>query len=164
MEPITDIAAYMAGLGQAARAASRLTAAASTAAKDAALLEMARQIRLQQEVLLAANARDLAEARANGLEAAMIDRLTLSAKSIEAMAQGLEQVAALPDPVGEITDVKFSIFSEPAELACSSRASNSLKMRCGPASKNNAESLLLAGACAAIIRYMVIVSSWVTSA
>ncbi len=106
MEPITDIAAYMAGLGQAARAASRLTAAASTAAKDAALLEMARQIRLQQEVLLAANARDLAEARANGLEAAMIDRLTLSAKSIEAMAQGLEQVAALPDPVGEITDVK----------------------------------------------------------
>ena len=101
-----NINAYMEGLGQAARAASRLTAAASTAAKNAALLEMARQIRVQQETLLAANATDLAEARAQGLDAAMIDRLTLSAKGIEAMAQGLEQVAALPDPVGEITDVK----------------------------------------------------------
>ncbi len=101
-----NISTYMEGLGQAARAASRLTAAASTAAKNTALLEMARQIRAQQEVLLAANAKDLAEAKANGLDAAMIDRLTLSAKSIEAMAQGLEQVAALPDPVGEITDVK----------------------------------------------------------
>ena len=88
-----NINAYMEGLGQAARAASRLTAAASTAAKNAALLEMARQIRVQQETLLAANATDLAEARAQGLDAAMIDRLTLSAKGIEAMAQGLEQVA-----------------------------------------------------------------------
>jgi len=101
-----NISTYMESLGQAARAASRLTAAASTADKNAALLEMARQIRAQQETLLAANARDLAEAKANGLDAAMIDRLTLTAKSIEAMAQGLEQVAALPDPVGEITDVK----------------------------------------------------------
>ncbi len=101
-----NISAYMESLGQAARAASRLTAAASTAVKNTALLEMARQIRAQQETLLAANARDLAEAKANGLDAAMIDRLTLTAKSIEAMAQGLEQVAALPDPVGEITDVK----------------------------------------------------------
>lgn len=101
-----NIHTYMEGLGQAARAASRLTAAASTAAKNAALLEMARQIRAQQDTLLAANAKDLAEAKASGLDAAMIDRLTLAAKSIEAMAQGLEQVAALPDPVGEITDVK----------------------------------------------------------
>jgi glutamate-5-semialdehyde dehydrogenase len=106
MKPITDITAYMATLGQAARAASRLTAAASTAAKNTALLEMARQIRAQQASLLAANAADLAEARANGLDAAMIDRLTLTAKSVEAMAQGLEQVAALADPVGEITDLK----------------------------------------------------------
>jgi glutamate-5-semialdehyde dehydrogenase len=101
-----NISEYMENLGQAARAASRLTAAASTAAKNAALLEMARQIRVQQDALLAANAADLEEAKANGLDAALIDRLTLTPKSAEAMAQGLEQVAALPDPVGEITDVK----------------------------------------------------------
>ena len=106
MKMITDISAYMTEVGQAARAASRQIAAASTAAKNTALLEMAKQIREQKEVLLAANAADLAQARANGLEDAMIDRLTLSAKGIESMAQGLEQVAALPDPVGEITDVK----------------------------------------------------------
>ncbi|MBV2235897.1 MAG: glutamate-5-semialdehyde dehydrogenase [Sterolibacterium sp.] len=106
MTTTDDIQTYMHAIGQAARAASRLTAAASTAAKNTALLEMARQIRLQQDALLAANAADLAEARDNGLDAAMIDRLTLTAKSIEAMAQGLEQVAALPDPVGEITDLK----------------------------------------------------------
>ncbi|KYC29476.1 Gamma-glutamyl phosphate reductase [Sterolibacterium denitrificans] len=106
MKPIDDITAYMENLGRAARAASRLTAAASTAAKNAALLEMARQIRAQQDALLAANAADLAEARTNGLDAALIDRLTLTAKSVEAMAQGLEQVAQLPDPVGEITDLK----------------------------------------------------------
>ncbi len=106
MKTITDISAYMTEVGQAARAASRQIAAASTAAKNTALLEMAKQIREQKEALLAANAADLAQARANGLEEAMIDRLTLSAKGIESMAQGLEQVAALPDPVGEITDVK----------------------------------------------------------
>ena len=106
MKQIDDINAYMEQLGQAARAASRLTAAASTAAKNAALLAMAQEIRAQKDALLAANAADLDEAKANGLEAAMIDRLTLSAKSVEAMAQGLEQVAALPDPVGEITDLK----------------------------------------------------------
>ncbi len=106
MKPITDISAYMNELGQSARAASRLMAAASTAAKNAALLEMASQIRSRKEELLAANAKDLSEARANGLDEAMIDRLTLSPKSIESMAQGLEQVAALPDPVGEITEMK----------------------------------------------------------
>ncbi|MEV9168652.1 gamma-glutamyl-phosphate reductase, partial [Klebsiella pneumoniae] len=56
--------------------------------------------------LLEANAADVEAARANGLDAAMIDRLTLTAKGVEAMAQGLEQVAALPDPVGEMTDFK----------------------------------------------------------
>jgi len=67
---------------------------------------MAKAIRERQAQLLAANAADVAEAQANGLEAAMIDRLTLTAKGVESMAQGLEQVAALPDPVGEITDMK----------------------------------------------------------
>ena len=97
---------YMEGVGRAARAASRETAKASTAAKNAALLAMAQGIRESQSQLLAANAADVAEAKANGLDAALIDRLTLTAKGVETMAQGLEQVAALADPVGEITDLK----------------------------------------------------------
>ncbi len=97
---------YMLSLGRAARAASREMAKASTKAKNDALLAMATAIREQRDVLLAANEKDLAHARAEGLDAAMIDRLTLTAKGVEAMAQGLEQVAALPDPVGEITDLK----------------------------------------------------------
>ena len=101
-----DVKEYMEGVGRAARAASRETAKASTAAKNQALLAMAAALRAGRETLLAANAGDLAEARAAGLEAAMIDRLTLTDKGIESMAQGLEQVAALPDPVGEISDVK----------------------------------------------------------
>ena len=97
---------YMEGVGRAARAASRETAKASTAAKNTALLAMAKAIRDSRDALLAANAADVAEAKANGLEAALIDRLTLTAKGVETMAQGLEQVAALPAPVGEITDMK----------------------------------------------------------
>jgi glutamate-5-semialdehyde dehydrogenase len=103
---MSNIAEYMESLGQAARAASRLTAAASTAAKNTALLAMAAAIRSHSAALLDANRRDLEQARSDGLDAAMLDRLTLSAKGVETMAQGLEQVAALPDPVGEITDLK----------------------------------------------------------
>ena len=106
MSQITDIPLYMQQLGRAARAASRQIAAASSAAKNTALIAMAAEIRRNQQVLLSANARDLEQARADGLDAAMIDRLTLSAKSVEAMAQGLEQVAALPDPIGEMTELK----------------------------------------------------------
>jgi len=101
-----DIQSYMQTLGRQAREASRLTAAASTRAKDTALLAMARLIRERAPQLLAANARDLEQARADGLEPAMVDRLTLTAKTVESMAAGLEQIAALPDPIGEITDVK----------------------------------------------------------
>jgi len=101
-----DIKTYMQTVGRQARSASRSVAAASTDAKNKALLSMAAEIRARAAQLLDANARDLAEARANGLEPSMIDRLTLSAKGIEAMAVGLEQVAALPDPVGEMTDLK----------------------------------------------------------
>jgi glutamate-5-semialdehyde dehydrogenase len=101
-----DVKNYMQQVGQAARAAAREVARASIGAKNAALLAMAAAIRQRSAELLAANAADVDEARANGLDAAMIDRLTLSVKSIEAMAQGLEQVAALPDPVGEISDMK----------------------------------------------------------
>lgn len=101
-----NTAEYMQDLGRQARAASRILAAASTGTKNAALAAMAAAIRAQCDTLLAANARDLEAARAAGLEPAMIDRLTLTAKGVESMAAGVEQVAALPDPVGEITDVR----------------------------------------------------------
>jgi glutamate-5-semialdehyde dehydrogenase len=97
---------YMQQVGRNARTASQATARATTAAKNAALLAMAQAVRKRRSELLAANAADLAAARAEGLDAAMLDRLGLSEKGIEAMAQGLEQVAALPDPVGEISDLK----------------------------------------------------------
>jgi glutamate-5-semialdehyde dehydrogenase len=101
-----DIQNYMQTLGRQARAASRLLAAASSEAKNTALQAMAADIRARAATLLAANAQDLEAARRAGLEPSMIDRLTLTEKGVEAIAVGLEQVAALPDPVGEITDVK----------------------------------------------------------
>jgi glutamate-5-semialdehyde dehydrogenase len=101
-----DTQAYMEALGRQARAASRQLAAASTDAKNRALRAMAAAVRAQRESLLAANARDLEAARAAGLDAALLDRLALTDKVIATMAEGLEQVAALPDPVGEITDMK----------------------------------------------------------
>ena len=102
-----DVKHYMEHLGSAARTASREMAKAGTAAKNAALRAMAAEIRVRSAELLAANAGDVAEAKTNGLDAAMLDRLTITAKSVEAMAQGLEQVATLPDPIGEITDMKY---------------------------------------------------------
>ncbi|MBL8478586.1 MAG: glutamate-5-semialdehyde dehydrogenase [Sterolibacteriaceae bacterium] len=101
-----DVKDYMQQVGRQARDASWATARASTAAKNAALLAMAAAIRAGTAELLAANSADVAEAEANGLDAAMIDRLTLTGKGVEAMAQGIEQVAALPDPIGEISDLK----------------------------------------------------------
>ena len=106
MDARSDVKHYMQQLGQAARDAARAVARAPTAAKNAALLGMARAIRERRTELIAANAADLEQARADGLEPAMIDRLTLSEKGLEAMAAGLEQVAALPDPIGEISDMK----------------------------------------------------------
>ncbi len=101
-----DIHTYMQTLGRQARAASRVLAAAPTALKNTALLAMAAEVRARRSELLAANAQDLEQAHAAGLEAALIDRLTLDAKGVEAMAVGLEQVAALPDPVGEMSEIK----------------------------------------------------------
>ena len=98
---------YMRRVGQQAREASRAIARADTQTKNAALLALAAGIRRECAALLAANAEDLAAARAAGLEAALIDRLTLTEKSVSAMADGVEQVAALPDPVGEIGEMKF---------------------------------------------------------
>ncbi|MCB1887249.1 MAG: glutamate-5-semialdehyde dehydrogenase [Rhodocyclaceae bacterium] len=101
-----DIKEYMQTVGRDARAASRRMATASTEAKNDALRRIAAEIRARREALLEANGRDLAQARADGLEPALIDRLTLTAQGVEAMAEGLEQIATLPDPVGEISGVK----------------------------------------------------------
>ncbi len=102
----TDIAAYMAHVGVAARAASRAMAAAPTAAKDAALLALARRLRANSAALQAANAKDVAAAESAGLTAPMVDRLKLSAQALDTIALGCEQLAAMPDPVGEITEMK----------------------------------------------------------
>ncbi len=103
----TDIKSYMHFVGQEARAASRLVAKADTAAKNQALTAMANAIRRDQSSLLAANAKDLENARAKGLDASMIDRLALSAKAVTTMAEGLLQIAALADPVGEISELNY---------------------------------------------------------
>ncbi|WP_091909937.1 glutamate-5-semialdehyde dehydrogenase [Chitinasiproducens palmae] len=94
-------------LGRRARAASRGLARASSAQKNDALIAIARAIEAGRSALIAANARDVAAARDKGLDAAFIDRLTLSDKALATMVEGLRQVAALPDPVGEISDVKI---------------------------------------------------------
>jgi len=101
-----DIKHYMQTLGKQARAAARELARADTDTKNRALRAMAAAIRAQSAALLEANAADVASARDNGADAAFIDRLTLTPDSIEAMAQGLEQVAELPDPIGAVTDVQ----------------------------------------------------------
>jgi len=103
---IGDVKQYMLTLGRQARAAARELARAGSASKNAALFAMATAIRRDADRLMAANAKDIASARAAGKDAAFIDRLTLSAKSVEAMAAGLEQVASLPDPIGAVTEVR----------------------------------------------------------
>ena len=82
-------------------------ARASTADKNQALLTIAAAIRRDADKLKAVNARDVERARANGQDAAFVDRLTLSDKAIATMAAGLEQIAALADPIGEISNMKF---------------------------------------------------------
>ncbi|WP_277187054.1 glutamate-5-semialdehyde dehydrogenase [Caballeronia sp. BR00000012568055] len=102
-----NIDQYMTDLGRRARAASRAMARASTAAKNAALVAVAEAIERERDTLKAANARDLARARDKGHDAAFIDRLTLSDKALDTMVEGLRQVAALADPIGEISGLKY---------------------------------------------------------
>jgi len=102
-----DIKNYMDQIGRQARQASRIMAKADTSTKNKALSLIAAAIRRESAILRAANDKDLEAARANGLEPAMIDRLTLSEKGIAGMAEGLEQIIALPDPIGEITNLRF---------------------------------------------------------
>ncbi|GHA92332.1 glutamate-5-semialdehyde dehydrogenase [Modicisalibacter luteus] len=100
--PGDDIGAYMEQLGDAARQASAAMRRIDTGRKNAALLAMARQIEAERPALIDANARDLERGRASGLDDALLDRLALTQGRIDAMVEGLKQVAALPDPVGEI--------------------------------------------------------------
>ena len=102
-----DIKEYMHTVGRQARAASRFMARADTNTKNTALLALAAAIRREAASILAANAEDLAAARAAGLEEAMIDRLSLSEKGVASMAEGVEQIASLPDPIGEMSDLRF---------------------------------------------------------
>ena len=107
LAPTTDVAAYMQRVGEAARHASRIVARASTHSRNFALQRMADAIRRDADALLDANAQDVAAARSSGHDAAFVDRLTLTARSIDAMAQGLTEIVALPDPVGEMSDLAF---------------------------------------------------------
>lgn len=102
-----DVNEYMALVGRQARTASRGMARAGTAQKNRALLHIAAAVRRDAAKLKEINARDVERARANGHDAAFIDRLTLTDRAIDTMAAGLEQIAALPDPIGEISNMKF---------------------------------------------------------
>ena len=102
----TDLQATVAHMGAAARAASTKMAAASTAPKNQALLALARLLRGDGGALVEANAKDIAAAEAAGLAAPMVDRLRLTPKVLATVAEGCEQIAAMPDPVGEITNLR----------------------------------------------------------
>jgi glutamate-5-semialdehyde dehydrogenase len=102
-----DVVAAMRELGQRARAAAREIARASTAVKNDALVELAAAIESEAAAILAANAEDLRAARAAGLEDALIERLELTPARVKAMAEGVREVAALPDPIGEMFDLKL---------------------------------------------------------
>ena len=102
-----DIKAYMAELGSKARTASRYIAKATTAQKNAALLNIADSINQNREALLDANQQDMAAGKQKGLEAALLDRLELTDARVNGMLGGIKQVAKLDDPVGEINDLKY---------------------------------------------------------
>jgi glutamate-5-semialdehyde dehydrogenase len=101
-----DIVAFVQAMGERARTAARSLARATTGAKDRALLAAAEALGDREKAILAANAKDVKAARSAGRDDAFIDRLLLTAKAVEAMAEGLRQVAALPDPVGEISELR----------------------------------------------------------
>ncbi len=102
-----DISQYMEALGRSAREASRLVAASSTAVRNSALLASRDALDNARAELADANAQDLERGRANGLSAPLMDRLELTPARIDSMLEGLSQVAALADPVGSISDLKY---------------------------------------------------------
>ena len=99
----TPMHAMVLAMGERAREASRALARATTAQKNRALEEAATALVEREKTILAANAHDVKAARSEGKDDAFIDRLTLTAKAIEAMAEGLREIAKLPDPIGEVT-------------------------------------------------------------
>ena len=102
-----DISHYMENLGRSARDASRVVAASSTSTRNQALLAAGDALDGARAELVAANGQDLERGRANGLSAPLMDRLELTAARIDAMLEGLSQVATLADPVGSVSDLKF---------------------------------------------------------
>jgi len=106
-QAISDIKAYMQQVGKQARDASRQLAAANTGDKNAALLIIYEQLKQAKDEILAANKIDMDNGRSNNLDAALLDRLALNESRFEAMLQGLKDVAALPDPIGEVTDMTY---------------------------------------------------------
>ena len=105
--PAEDLNAYMLDLGARARAAAAATARASTEAKNAALLAIAGSIADRMQAIRSANRQDLDRGRSGGLAAPLLDRLELTDARIRSMAEGLRQIAALPDPVGEIGELRM---------------------------------------------------------
>jgi glutamate-5-semialdehyde dehydrogenase len=104
---IQNVAAYMSDLGERARASSRLLARADTAAKNRALSAIADDIDRQRADLDGANRRDLDAGAIKGLDESLLDRLALTEARVDAMIEGLRQIAALPDPIGAITDLDY---------------------------------------------------------
>ncbi len=102
-----NVKEYMVEVGRYAREASRKIAAADTGKKNQALMAISDAIDASRDVILSANCQDVENAERNGLEAALLDRLTLTDKTIDGMNEGLHQVASLPDPVGAITDLNY---------------------------------------------------------
>ncbi|MCC5856764.1 MAG: glutamate-5-semialdehyde dehydrogenase [Ectothiorhodospiraceae bacterium] len=107
MSDIHNITQYIHDLGRRARAAGRLMARADSGAKDRALNAIADIILARTDALAEANAADMEAGRANGLDPALLDRLELTEARIQGMAEGLRQIAALPDPVGGISDLNY---------------------------------------------------------
>jgi glutamate-5-semialdehyde dehydrogenase len=107
LETIDNIAQYMQGVGQQAKQAAQTLATTDTAKKNSALLRIAEVLVERADWLKSENAKDLAAGRTKGLDAAMLDRLTLTDKTIAGMAEGVRQVATLADPIGTITDMSY---------------------------------------------------------
>lgn len=104
---ITDTKTYMQNLGKSARLASSALASATTKDKNNALLAIFDSLKFAKDKILSANATDMQNGREKGLDSALLDRLELTDSRFDAMLQGLKDVANLPDPIGEITDMTY---------------------------------------------------------
>ncbi|MBT3048253.1 MAG: gamma-glutamyl-phosphate reductase, partial [Candidatus Thiodiazotropha sp. (ex Clathrolucina costata)] len=107
LNQISDVASYMDTLGREARQASRALASAATAQKNRALEAIAEELDKGRALLAAENGKDLEAGAEKGLDAALLDRLELTPGRIDSMIDGLRQIAALPDPIGEVFDMKY---------------------------------------------------------